>query len=76
MTLDAMANARLITAAPELLEVARIEQELQMGGFTKATAKRLGPEAEEAYLVGGAPGLNNWRRKKREAAIAKAEGLE
>lgn len=57
-----------------LLEVARIEQALQMQGYTKATAKSLGPEAEDAYLCGGAPGLNNWRRQKREAAIARTEG--
>lgn len=70
------ANARLIAAAPELLRVARIEQELHMMGFTKATAVRLGPDAEEAFLSDGAPGLNNWRRSQREAAIAKAEGRD
>jgi hypothetical protein len=58
----------------ELLEVVRIEQALQMRGYTKATAKSLGPEAEDAYLCGGAPGLNNWRRHKREAAIEAAAG--
>ena len=67
------ANAHLIAAARELLEVARIEQELHMGGYTKATAKRLGNEAMEAYAIGGVPFLNDWRRQKREAAIAKAE---
>jgi hypothetical protein len=64
----------LHAAAPELLEVARIEQQLQMFGYTKASAKAIGPDAEDAYLTAGAPGLNDWRRRKREAAIAKAEG--
>jgi hypothetical protein len=68
------ANARLIAAAPDLLEVAQIEHALTMTGFTKATATRLGAEALEAYLSGGSGGLNHWRRQKREAAIAKAEG--
>lgn len=68
--------ACLDTICESLLEVARIEQELQMRGYTKATAKQLGPEAEHAYLSGGAPGLNNWRRQKREAAIAEAESKE
>jgi hypothetical protein len=71
-----IANAKLAVAAPDLLEVAHIEHQLQMGGFTKATAKRLGPEALEAYLMGGSPGLNHWRRGKREAAIRKTEGAE
>lgn len=69
---DRDANAYLIAAAPDLLQVARVEHELQMRGFTLATARRLGPDAETAYLRGGAPGLNNWRRRLREAAIAKA----
>ena len=64
----------LIAAAPELLEVARIEHLLHMGGFTKATAKKLGREAVDAYASAGVPGLNHWRRQKRESAIAKAEG--
>lgn len=57
-----------------LYEVARIEQALQMRGFTLATAKSLGAEAEHAYRSAGVPGLNNWRREKREAAINGAEG--
>lgn len=68
------ANARLIAAAPDLLEVARIEHELHTSGFTLATAQRLGSEAEHAYLCSGTVGLNKWRRQKRDAAIAKAEG--
>jgi hypothetical protein len=72
-TLLAMQREALKGEYNDLLQVARIEQELHMLGFTKATAKRLGPGAEEAYLSGGAPGLNNWRRDKREAAIKKAE---
>lgn len=60
-------------SAEQLLEVARIEQALHMRGFTRATAKHLGSEAEEAYLGAGVPGLNDWRRRKREAAIAAAE---
>ena len=56
-----------------LLEVAQIEQALQMRGYTRATAKGIGREAEEAYLYGGVPGLNDWRRRKREFAIARAE---
>lgn len=70
---EMLANASLIAAAPDLLEVSRIEQELQMRGYTRATATRLGREAEDAFLAAGVPGLNNWRRKKREAAIAKAQ---
>lgn len=68
------ADARLMAASPELLEVAVIEQQLHLAGYTKATARKLGPEAEEAYLISGVPGLNDWRRRKRESAIAKAEG--
>lgn len=71
---EAEANARLFATARDLLDVARIEHELHMSGFTLATARRLGPDAEHAYRSGGTPGLNNWRREKREAAIAKAEG--
>ena len=66
--------AQLVAAAEDLLQVAQIEQELHLGGYTKATAKRFGQEAEEAYLSAGAPGLNDWRRRKRESAIAKAKG--
>lgn len=55
-----------------LLEVAHIEQVLQMRGYTRATAKSLGEDAEQVYLSAGSTGLNNWRREKREAAIAKA----
>jgi len=58
-----------------LLDVARTEHALQMRGFTKATAASLGPEAEEAYLSGGVPGLNNWRREKRESVISLAEAV-
>ena len=65
-------NARLIAASPDLLEVAEIEQELHTMGYTKATAKRLGKEAEEAYLSAGVLGLNDWCRRKREAAIRRA----
>lgn len=68
-----VANAALIAAAPDLYEVAQIESTLHVSGFTKATAKGLGPEAEEAYLIGGSPGLNDWRRRKRDAAIRKAD---
>jgi len=57
-----------------LLEVAKIEQALQMRGYTQATARSLGSEAEDAYRSGGVPGLNDWRRRKREAVIARAEG--
>jgi hypothetical protein len=71
---EEIANAHLLCAAKALLEVARVEQQIQMYGYTKATAAKLGPEAESAYLTGGVPGLNNWRRAKREAAMAKAEG--
>ncbi len=43
-----LANAQLIAAAPELLEVAHIEHALHMRGFTKATATSLGPDALDA----------------------------
>lgn len=57
-----------------LYEVARIEQALQMRGYTLATAKDLGDGATDAYRCAGSTGLNNWRRMKREAAIALVEG--
>jgi hypothetical protein len=66
-------SACLDSICEALLEVARIEQALQLRGYTRAAAKSLSPEAEDAYLSGGAPALNNWRRQKREAAIAMAE---
>lgn len=68
------ANAHLLSAAPELLESARIDQALQMRGYTVATARALGEDAHDAYLSAGPGGLRNWARCKREVAIAKAEG--
>jgi hypothetical protein len=73
---EKIANAHLATAAPELLESARIDHALFLRGYLLATARQLGPEAEETYLAGGAAGLREWARRKREAAIAKAEGRE
>src|SRR5262245_8848276 len=71
---EAARCCRLMAAAPELLEVARIEHELHLGGYTRQTAAKLGVEALEIFRIAGAYGLNSWRREKRMSAIAKAEG--
>lgn len=68
------ANGRLMAAAPDLLESARIDQALQMRGYTIATARSISEEAEMAYLLAGPGGLRKLAQRKRVAAIAKAEG--
>jgi hypothetical protein len=73
---EKIANADTATAAPELLESARIDQALYTRGYLLTTARQLGTEAEGAYQAGGAAGLRDWARQKRESAIAKAEGRD
>lgn len=71
---EKIAYGHMAAAAPELLESARIDHALFTRGYLIATARQLGAEAEEAYLSGGAGGLREWARRKRDMAIAKAEG--
>ena len=66
---EAEANARLIAAAPELLEVAEID-DLLGEGMTEETASRL----KELGWKGKVAALGDFAKAKRRAAIAKARG--
>lgn len=66
------ANARLIAAAPELLEAARFDHVLQTEGYTLKAATMLGLADE--YGMHGGSWLATRAREKRAAAIQKATG--
>lgn len=74
----ALANARLIAAAPELLEALR-EGLGQMPGFDDSYCEvcdRHAPKTREGLVNGPVPHRDGCAVKLMEAAIAKAEGAQ
>jgi hypothetical protein len=68
------ANARLIAAAPDMLEALRIDELLHTVGFNQLAARQISNEARTAYAIGGTLALRKLGDDKRRTAIAKAEG--